>query len=76
MKPQPHILKVIIMTQKGIVPAKDMIITTTGGLWPRMEVRVTRPAYKPPRESDTPFPKNRDQKDDRKMEQEDVQQKD
>ena len=63
------------MTQK-IIPAKDMVITTTSGLCPTMEVKVTRPAYKPPRESDTPFPTNRDQKDDRKREQEDVQQKD
>ena len=64
------------MTQKSIVPAKDMIITTTGGLWPRMEVKVTRPAYKPPRESDADDSKNRNQKDDRKMKQDDNRQKD
>jgi len=64
------------MIQKGIVPAKTMIITTSGGLCPTVEIQVTRPAYKPPRENDADDSINRNQKDDLKMEQDDNYQKD
>ena len=64
------------MTQKGMIPAKDMTIITTGGLVPRMEIKVTRPACKVPRESDADDSKNRNRRDGRKMEQNDDQQTD
>ncbi len=38
-------------TQQRIIPAKQMTIVTTSGLAPRMEVTVTRPAYKTPKPS-------------------------
>ncbi|MCL2348358.1 MAG: hypothetical protein FWC50_08865 [Planctomycetaceae bacterium] len=56
------------MTQQKIIPAKEMTITTMGGLVPRMEITVTRPACKAPRESDTSHPKNQNHKGDRKVE--------
>ena len=61
------------MTQRRIIPAKEMTITTTGGLVPRMEITVTRPACKAPRESDTAPPA---QKDDLKFKQGEKQRKD
>jgi hypothetical protein len=36
-----------------LVPPKKMIITTTGGLYPPMEIEVTRPAFRVPKESET-----------------------
>lgn len=42
-------------TQQRIIPAKKMTIVTTSGLAPRMEVTVTRPAYKTPKPSREDF---------------------
>ena len=63
------------MTQKRIIPAKEMTITTTSGLAPRMEIKVTRPAFKAPRESHGNNLTPQNQKDDRTIEQGDVQHK-
>jgi hypothetical protein len=54
------------MTQQKIIPAKEMTITTTGGLIPRMEIKVTRPACKAPRESDACHSQKQSHKGDRK----------
>ena len=63
------------MTQTRIIPAKEMTITTTSGLAPRMEVTVTCPAFKAPRESNVNNSTKPNQKDDRAFEQSQVQHK-
>ncbi len=41
--------------QQRIIPSQKMTIVTTSGLAPRMEVTVTRPAFKTPKPSREDF---------------------